>query len=176
MYGQSYRTIPGQNLPFRWMAPEALMRRKFSEASDVWAFGVTAWEILTGGNMPFALISNDDTVAEKVCSGERLPRPTDCSEELWRLVVSCWKENAKDRPRFSDIATSLSRIVPTLPIKVQHLDSKISHIATGLSRLLPTLTIKLQHLLNFKTTILQFLPNETVAALKQRISDKEGEC
>ena len=149
MYGQSYRTIPGQNLPFRWMAPEALRRRKFSEASDVWAFGVTAWEILTGGDMPFALVGNDEIVAERVCSGERLPRPPDCSEELWRLVLSCWKESAKDRPRFSDIATGLSRLLPTSPIIVK--------MDTGREIKLP------------------FLPAETVAALKLRIQDNHGE-
>jgi serine/threonine protein kinase len=29
------------------MAPESLSRKKFSEKSDVWAYGVTCYEILT---------------------------------------------------------------------------------------------------------------------------------
>ena len=33
--------------PLKWMAPESLMQRKYSERSDVWAFGITVIEILT---------------------------------------------------------------------------------------------------------------------------------
>lgn len=34
-------------LPIRWAAPEVLQRRKFSPKSDVWALGVTFWEVFT---------------------------------------------------------------------------------------------------------------------------------
>ena len=39
-----------EDVPFRWMPPEALKKRRFSEKSDVWAFGVTAWELLRTGS------------------------------------------------------------------------------------------------------------------------------
>ena len=74
MYGQSYASVPGQRIPFRWMSPEALSKRRFSQASDVWAFGMMVWEMLTDGDMPFAFIAEDAIVAERVCGGERLPR------------------------------------------------------------------------------------------------------
>ncbi|CAJ0586406.1 unnamed protein product, partial [Mesorhabditis spiculigera] len=30
-----------------WMAPEAYMHRQYSEASDIWSFGIVLWELLT---------------------------------------------------------------------------------------------------------------------------------
>jgi serine/threonine protein kinase len=36
------------------MSPESLSHEKFSEKSDVWAFGVTLWEMYSFAVMPFS--------------------------------------------------------------------------------------------------------------------------
>lgn len=43
-------------LPVRWLAPEAITTRKFSEYSDCWAFGVTVWEIFSCKKTPYAVL------------------------------------------------------------------------------------------------------------------------
>ena len=40
-------------LPWKWVAPEAAQSRTFNKASDVWAFGITLWEMFTFGAMPY---------------------------------------------------------------------------------------------------------------------------
>ena len=108
MYGRSYRDMPGGRVPFRWMPPESLLRRRFSEASDVWSFGVTAWELLSGGNLPYAFIGREDEVAERVCAGQRLAQPDGCTDELWGIVNSCWAAEPGQRPRFAQLGVLLA--------------------------------------------------------------------
>ena len=37
----------------RWYAPEYLFFAKFDSKSDVWSFGITAWEALSNGHKPY---------------------------------------------------------------------------------------------------------------------------
>ena len=40
-------------LPVRWMSPESLRDSVFSSASDVWAYGVVLWEMVTLAEQPY---------------------------------------------------------------------------------------------------------------------------
>ena len=51
-----------QAVPIRWMAPEAIRYTKFSSASDVWAYGITIWEIYTFGENPYFLLLDNRKV------------------------------------------------------------------------------------------------------------------
>ena len=61
----------------RWSAPEVLVGRPHSPASNVWSYGVLAWEVFSFGQTPYDLW-NDDQVAVAVTSGAVLSRPSVC--------------------------------------------------------------------------------------------------
>ena len=45
-------------LPLKWLAPEVLQSQQFSTQSDVWAYGVLTWEIITRGMVPYGMLKN----------------------------------------------------------------------------------------------------------------------
>ncbi|VDM62580.1 unnamed protein product [Angiostrongylus costaricensis] len=87
-------------VPFSWCPPEALRYRRFSHASDVWAFGVTLWEIFSYGEDPWIGCRAID-VLRRLEAGERLEKPRTCSKQIYDLLCSCWHINPDHRPKFT---------------------------------------------------------------------------
>ena len=96
--------------PTRWMAVESLTRRMYSSKSDVWAFGVLLWEIMTLCLVPYHDISDDKEVARAVRAGERLPKPDNCPDELYAIMTKCWCERPQDRPSMPEIHAMLQTV------------------------------------------------------------------
>ena len=108
----------GAKVPFKWVPPECLMSRgEFSEASDVWAFGVTCWEIITYGAHPYKdfKIDNGKEMYKFLKNGNRLPQPCNCGVQLHGTLISCWSENPASRPKFADLKETFAKYhrVPT---------------------------------------------------------------
>ncbi len=40
-----YRKSSQTRVPVKWMAPESVLDRVYTSASDVWSFGVLCWEV-----------------------------------------------------------------------------------------------------------------------------------
>ncbi|XP_064021132.1 tyrosine-protein kinase RYK isoform X2 [Pogoniulus pusillus] len=84
-----------ENRPVRWMALESLVNNEFSSASDVWAFGVTLWELMTLGQTPYVDIDPFE-MAAYLKDGYRIAQPINCPDELSQAIssdlciASCW--------------------------------------------------------------------------------------
>jgi len=85
-----YRVSSETLLPIRWTDPWAVMNQVFSEATDVWSFGITAIEIFSNGARPYGSWPNL-MIVESVKSGYRLPCPAAMPHEVYTAVVlPCW--------------------------------------------------------------------------------------
>ena len=62
---------------------ESLVERKYTWASDVWAFGVTLWEVLSGGRTPYGALPASEVV-DWLQKGKRLELPEEGGPELRR--------------------------------------------------------------------------------------------
>ncbi|GMS82698.1 hypothetical protein PENTCL1PPCAC_4873, partial [Pristionchus entomophagus] len=92
----------GGRLPLKWMSPEAIERYDFSIASDVWAFGILLFEIITLGGNPYP-----DWPAAEVLSrlkrGRRMERPDNCTDHMFTVMNSCWTLAPSERPFFFEL-------------------------------------------------------------------------
>ncbi|KJE98231.1 tyrosine-protein kinase CSK [Capsaspora owczarzaki ATCC 30864] len=101
-----YRMQTRGKLPVKWMAPETMTFRKFSSMSDVWSFGVTAWECSSYGATPYSQMNGAEALAHLEAGG-RLPRPEHCSTDLFSLMFSCWNSIPELRPSFTQLVKAL---------------------------------------------------------------------
>jgi len=93
--------------PVKWMAIENFTTRQYSKKSDVWSFGVTAWEVTTRKD-PWDTL-DPFQVAFAIRDGQRLVIPENaCPKQIADLIRSCWEINPNDRPDFESIWNQLN--------------------------------------------------------------------
>ena len=113
LYSSHYYRIHGRAvLPVRWMAYECFYG-KFSQKSDVWAFGITMWEIYTlAKEQPYSDMSDKQIVEDALRGKNRktLARPDMCPLEVYKIMLECWAHNPEQRATFEQLFQLLTTI------------------------------------------------------------------
>ncbi|XP_045926411.1 tyrosine-protein kinase Mer [Micropterus dolomieu] len=112
--GDYYRQGRIAKMPVKWIAIESLADRVFTVKSDVWAFGITMWEIASRGATPYPGIQNHE-IYDYLLEGHRLKQPADCLDELYEIMYSCWRADPLDRPFFPQLREMLEKLTEKLP-------------------------------------------------------------
>ncbi|XP_061601394.1 tyrosine-protein kinase Mer isoform X2 [Cololabis saira] len=112
--GDYYRQGRIAKMPVKWIAVESLADRVFTVKSDVWAFGVTMWEIATRGMTPYPGVQNHE-IYDHLVEGHRLKQPPDCLDDLYEIMYSCWRADPVDRPLFPQLRAMLEKLTEKLP-------------------------------------------------------------
>ena len=113
LYESHYYRIQGHAvLPVRWMSMECFYG-KFSQKSDVWAFGVTTWEIFTlAKEQPYNDMSDKQVIDDAIKGKNRklLAKPDICPPEVYEIILKCWVHRPSQRATFEELFQLLSSI------------------------------------------------------------------
>ncbi|KAK0413791.1 hypothetical protein QR680_006995 [Steinernema hermaphroditum] len=97
-------------IPLRWMAPETLVvTPDFSVKSDVWAFGVLAWEVFSNGKKPWDGWENK-RVATHIRRGQMPDFPERTPADFKVVAKECWTLDPVKRCDFKYISKKLAEI------------------------------------------------------------------
>ena len=111
LYSAYYCRVGGRSvLPIRWMAHECFFG-KFSVKTDVWAFGITLWEIFTLCRfLPYNDLTNQQMVEDAVRKGNRLipSQPENCPDDIYCIIKSCLHHDPSQRAEFSVLCDQLN--------------------------------------------------------------------
>ncbi|EUC60960.1 tyrosine kinase family catalytic domain protein [Rhizoctonia solani AG-3 Rhs1AP] len=110
-------TTGGLSCTLRWSAAEILQQTNpHTEASDVYALGMTIYETISG-EIPYHG-KNEYNVIRLVTLEKELPERPSCipvgdekADMLWKLLTQCWSYEPEARPSASQVATAMKEFV-----------------------------------------------------------------
>ncbi|POG63427.1 kinase-like domain-containing protein, partial [Rhizophagus irregularis DAOM 181602=DAOM 197198] len=92
-----------------YVAPEVLRGKPYTQAADIYSFGMVMYYIITG-RQPFDDCAHDEKLALQICSGIRpeIPEiPELKSNRYIDLMKKCWDLNPDNRPNVELISSVL---------------------------------------------------------------------
>merc|ERR1711916_98647 len=83
--------------------------QKFTIKTDVWAFGVFMWEVMSGGSVPYPGMTNRMALQE-IENGHRMKKPQGCLPVVYTIMLDCWRHIPDERPSFAQLSDKLESI------------------------------------------------------------------
>ena len=83
-----------------YVAPEVLRGKEYTQASDIYGFGIIAHELCTG-LPPYNNITHDEFLAIKICQGIRPESNYKIPQLILDIIQQCWDADPLKRPNAS---------------------------------------------------------------------------
>lgn len=100
---------PGQIGTMFWQAPEVMESQLYTEAADVYSFGMVMWEVFTR-KVPFPDMNPHQAALAVLTENKRPAIPSFVPPGFHRLIEECWHRAPARRPAFRDIITRLRKL------------------------------------------------------------------
>src|ERR1044072_8033437 len=81
-----------------YVAPEVLRGKEYTQSSDIYGFGIIAYEVCTG-LPPYHDIAHDEFLAAKICQGSRPKSDYKIPQLISDIVSQCWDADPSKRPK-----------------------------------------------------------------------------
>jgi serine/threonine protein kinase len=85
-----------------YVAPEVLRGKEYTQASDIYGFGIIAYEICTG-LPPYHDVAHDEFLAMKICQGLRPKSNYKIPQLIFEVINQCWDADPLNRPKAVDL-------------------------------------------------------------------------
>ena len=72
-----------------YVAPEVLRGKEYTQASDIYGLGIIAYEVCTG-YPPYHDIDHDETLAIRICNGQRPKFNYKIPQLILDIIKQCW--------------------------------------------------------------------------------------
>ena len=95
---------------WQWVAPEILWGQPFTEAADVYSFGMVSWEVLTQ-EIPFKGLNPVQIGVAVREQKRRPPLPEHGPHGLDQLLQACWHDQPEQRPSFVKVLGKVQALV-----------------------------------------------------------------
>lgn len=91
-----------------WLAPECFLDGNITKATDMWAMGMTAYEIFTNGRIPLREL-DASSLGQSLQDGVRPDRNVDppIPQTPWVMMERCWAYEPLERPSFAQLSLIL---------------------------------------------------------------------
>ena len=96
-----------------YVAPEVLRGRSYTQAADIYSFGMIMYLSATG-RQPFSDRAHNEFLVSDICNGER-PKinEKELPECYISLMKSCWDSNPDNRPNSTEVLSNLTQLFQT---------------------------------------------------------------
>ncbi|POG67873.1 kinase-like domain-containing protein [Rhizophagus irregularis DAOM 181602=DAOM 197198] len=148
-----------------YVAPEVLKGKEYTQESDIYAFGIIAYEVCTG-LPPYHDIAHDKILAISICQGHRPKSNYKIPQLISDIIKQCWDAVPLKRPKtreLCDLVASLYRssrhsddhkikkqIEEADKINEKLTSTSLSYNGTSLSYTINPQAVYSSRLLNFK--------------------------
>ncbi len=95
--------------PIKWTAPEIYKvdkngKRFYTIKSDVWAYGILLFELVTLGDEPYRGLTNQQVMNKIKYENYRMSKPAGmCTEPYYEKMMKCWNSDPQQRDTFESI-------------------------------------------------------------------------
>ncbi|POG67939.1 kinase-like domain-containing protein [Rhizophagus irregularis DAOM 181602=DAOM 197198] len=92
-----------------YVAPEVLRGGKYTQESDIYAFGIIAYEVCTG-LPPYHDIAHDKILAISICQGLRPKSNYKIPQLILDIIKQCWDADPLKRPKANELSNLLYKL------------------------------------------------------------------